>query len=233
MASSMGDAQSATVTATNAAASSAGPGTEVPPADVPAVEETPAPDGQGGDGAAGPPEPQRIEIDIADIPVGVAPSEAPVIDAPPAPVDPAPPAPEDPAAAAPDDDAAAQAAPPAAEEPAEARLADATYAGRTADRRMTVAIAVKDGRAVAYVCDGGKVEVWLSGSAADGGVALENKAGTSTMVGTLAGDELSGTVTLNGVDLEYSADETTLARAEQNGRDDVADVAERIGLVTP
>src|SRR6185503_14032415 len=56
------------------------------------------------------------------------------------------------------------AAPPATSAPpAAAAVAEKAYAGRSAGNEVTVAIAVKDGRAVGYVCDGKKVEAWLEG----------------------------------------------------------------------
>ena len=44
------------------------------------------------------------------------------------------------------------------------RGGEKAYAGRTAGNEVTVAIAVKDGRAVGYVCDGKKIEAWLEGT---------------------------------------------------------------------
>jgi hypothetical protein len=46
--------------------------------------------------------------------------------------------------------------------------AEAAYAGRTAGNEATIAVAVRDGRAVAHVCDGKEVEAWLL----DPGVAV-------------------------------------------------------------
>jgi hypothetical protein len=43
-------------------------------------------------------------------------------------------------------------------------VAEKAYTGRSASDEVTVAIAVKDGKAVAYVCDGDNVEAWLKGT---------------------------------------------------------------------
>jgi hypothetical protein len=55
--------------------------------------------------------------------------------------------------------------------------ARANYAGRTKGRGATVAIAVRDGRAIAYVCDGARAEAWLLGKAANGELNLVSEAG--------------------------------------------------------
>ncbi|MGD9529293.1 MAG: hypothetical protein AB7V44_21190, partial [Pseudonocardia sp.] len=72
----------------------------------------------------------------------------------------------------------AEAAPPApAVEPPV--VVEKAYAGRSADRRMTIAIAVKDGKAIAYVCDGKKIEAWLDGTLQGDTLALTGKDGAS------------------------------------------------------
>jgi hypothetical protein len=55
--------------------------------------------------------------------------------------------------------------------------ARANYAGRTKGRKATVAIAVRDGRAIAYVCDGARAEAWLAGKATNGRLKLSSEAG--------------------------------------------------------
>jgi hypothetical protein len=55
--------------------------------------------------------------------------------------------------------------------------ARANYAGRTKGRKATVAIAVRDGRAIAYVCDGARAEAWLLGKATNGRLNLASEAG--------------------------------------------------------
>jgi serine/threonine-protein kinase len=48
----------------------------------------------------------------------------------------------------------------------------ATYAGYTTGGAATVAIVVRDGVAIAYVCDGTRVEAWLRGTAVAGQLRL-------------------------------------------------------------
>lgn len=78
-----------------------------------------------------------------------------------------------------------------------AAKANATWAGTVDGGGATIAIAVTDGVAVAYLCDGRKAEVWLQGTAADGKLALTGKKG-ATLTGTFGGGKAAGTVTANG-----------------------------------
>ncbi|MEV4623724.1 hypothetical protein AB0J74_34080 [Asanoa sp. NPDC049573] len=52
-----------------------------------------------------------------------------------------------------------------------------TWAGSTRDGRSSIAIAVKDGVAIAYLCDGNRVEAWFQGTAVDGRLALTGEKG--------------------------------------------------------
>ena len=54
---------------------------------------------------------------------------------------------------------------------------------------MTIAIAVKDGKAIAYVCDGKKIEAWLDGTLQGDTLALTGKGGASVKVATTRSDE--------------------------------------------
>ncbi|HEU4426525.1 MAG TPA: hypothetical protein VFR67_28645 [Pilimelia sp.] len=99
--------------------------------------------------------------------------------APPAP----PPAPEAPPPAPPP-------APPAA-------ALNATWAGKTADRKVTVAIVAKGNQAIAYACDGRKLEVWLKGTAADGKLSLTGAKNTS-LTGTYGNGRAKGTLVAAG-----------------------------------
>ena len=65
-----------------------------------------------------------------------------------------------PATTAPATAAAATAAKPAA--PTGPQV---TYAGKVGGGRASIAIAVKDGKAIAYLCDGQTAEAWLQGTA--------------------------------------------------------------------
>jgi hypothetical protein len=84
---------------------------------------------------------------------------------------------------------------------------DADYAGRTADRAASVAVSLRGGKAVAYVCDGRTKEAWLRGDVKDDGtMRLTGKRGAG-LDGTLRGGRVSGAVHLPGrVNWAFSAD---------------------------
>jgi hypothetical protein len=73
----------------------------------------------------------------------------------------------------------------------------ANFAGRTAGREATVAIAIRDGGAIAYVCDGRRAEAWLLGTADAGALRLsgESKA-TGRLTASYSKKKATGTVWL-------------------------------------
>lgn len=78
-----------------------------------------------------------------------------------------------------------------------ARQAVAVFAGHTTGRGAALAIAVKGGRSVAYVCDGRRVESWLIGTQTAGQLALRSKTGDS-LTGVLTGTAVTGAVIVRG-----------------------------------
>ncbi len=92
-----------------------------------------------------------------------------------------------------------EAAPPKAQVPAEV-----VYAGRAADIKLAIAVAVKGDEAAAYLCDGANVESWLRGTAVDGTVNLKSKDGKTTLTGELIDKDLNGTVSIAGQELQFS-----------------------------
>ncbi|MGK5440557.1 hypothetical protein ACSNN7_01815 [Micromonospora sp. URMC 105] len=66
----------------------------------------------------------------------------------------------------------------------------ANWTGRL-DSGATIAITATDGTAVAYVCDGKRLEIWLRGTAADGRLRLSGKQ-DATLTGTVADGDVSG-----------------------------------------
>ncbi|MGW1342518.1 hypothetical protein ACWCOV_15835 [Kribbella sp. NPDC002412] len=81
----------------------------------------------------------------------------------------------------------------------------AVFTGRTTGREATLAIAVKGGRAAAYVCDGRSVEVWLTGTHDGGRLGLRSKSG-ERLTATLAAEAVTGTVTVRGRQLAFTID---------------------------
>jgi hypothetical protein len=114
------------------------------------------------------------------------------------------PAPAGPAAAA---APSAAPAPTAAPEPAAPPDPGRAFTGRSAGGEVTVAVAVKAGRATAFVCDGRKVAAWLAGTVEDGRLDLRGGGGvlTGTVDGDAAGGAALGTVVVGGRNLPFSA----------------------------
>ncbi|MGQ0576180.1 MAG: hypothetical protein ACT4RN_18545 [Pseudonocardia sp.] len=125
--------------------------------------------------------------------------------------------------------AAAEAAPaaPAVEPPI---VVEKAYAGRSSGNEVTVAIAVKDGRAVAYVCNGKKIEAWLEGTLQGDKLALSGKDGAS-VTGTVTEASTFGEVTAAGKTWPYAAKGVQAPAGLYEGRADVRGVATRIGWV--
>ncbi|MDX3309560.1 hypothetical protein P1S61_10715 [Streptomyces sp. ME08-AFT2] len=91
--------------------------------------------------------------------------------------------------------------------PSVSRAADADYAGRTDDDAAAIAVSVRDGRAIAYFCDGRTQESWLKGDVKDDGtLRLTGKHGAK-LEGTLEnGKEIDGTVEVGGTRHAFTAD---------------------------
>jgi hypothetical protein len=119
-------------------------------------------------------------------------------------------------------------APPAAKAPAAAEKA---YAGRSAGNEVTVAIAVKNGRAVGYVCDGKKIEAWLEGTVSGSDLTLKSKDGTSTIEGTVDDKQSFGTVAVNGKEWPFAAKAASSPAGLYEGRAQVRGVLNRIGWI--
>jgi hypothetical protein len=97
---------------------------------------------------------------------------------------------------------AATAASPSPAPPAQ--KVNAVWGGQVDGGAATLAIAVTEGVAVAYLCDGKKVEAWLQGTAADGKLSLTGK-NNATLAGTFGGGKATGTVTASGKQWTFTA----------------------------
>lgn len=94
------------------------------------------------------------------------------------------------------------AAPQAPVDPAPA--GPVTYAGKVSNKTATLAIAVRDGKAVAYLCNGRNLEAWLQGTAENGQLNLTAvTAGEATLTGTYDANGAAGTATVNGKPYEF------------------------------
>jgi hypothetical protein len=72
---------------------------------------------------------------------------------------------------------------------------DGTWAGYL--KLGTLALSIKDGKAIAYFCDGKKAEAWLKGTAQNGRLDLTGKNG-AVLAGTVDKDHAKGKVTVGG-----------------------------------
>ncbi|MER5795956.1 hypothetical protein [Streptomyces sp. NPDC001980] len=90
--------------------------------------------------------------------------------------------------------------------PLPSKIADASYAGRTDDDSSSVAVSVRDGRAIAYFCDGRSKESWLKGRVLpDGSMRLTGGHGAA-LNGTLQdGSRIRGAVDLDGGHYAFTA----------------------------
>jgi hypothetical protein len=91
---------------------------------------------------------------------------------------------------------AAATTPPATKAPAKA-AAPITYAGWVNGGGATIAIVVKEGKAVAYLCDGSRTEAWLQGTAANGELVLQGS-GNARLAGTFGNGKAAGSVSTAG-----------------------------------
>lgn len=98
--------------------------------------------------------------------------------------------------------------PSASPSPSRTAAPTGVYTGRTDDDSSAVAVSLRDGKAIAYFCDGQNIESWLKGDAkADGSMRLTGKG--STLDVTLKGsNQLSGTANVGGGNYAFTIDKT-------------------------
>ena len=133
-------------------------------------------------------------------------------------------------AAAPSEWASAAPAPaPESAPPAAPAVAEKAYTGRSAGNEVTVAIAVKDGKAVAYACDGKKIEAWLEGTLAGDTLTLSGK--TSSITATMDDKATLGMITVDGREWPFSAKGVVSPAGLYEGRGTLAGVATRVGWI--
>ncbi|WP_055530228.1 hypothetical protein [Streptomyces graminilatus] len=90
--------------------------------------------------------------------------------------------------------------------PTKAPVPNANYAGRTDDDSSAVSVSLRDGRAIAYFCDGHDKESWLKGAVeGDGSMKLSGEGG-SVLNGVLKGGSIRGTVDIEGGHYAFTAD---------------------------
>lgn len=117
---------------------------------------------------------------------------------------------------------------PAAPAPAPV-VAEKAYTGRSAGNEVTVAIAVKNGKAVAYVCDGKKVEAWMEGTLAGEKLTLQGKA--AGLSATVSEKATLGSLTVDGAEWPFAAKGVAAPAGLYEGRGVLKGVAARAGWI--
>jgi hypothetical protein len=91
--------------------------------------------------------------------------------------------------------------------PSRTPVPNADYAGRTDDDSSAVAVTLRDGKAIAYFCDGHDKESWLKGDVRDDGSMRLTGKGGAELNGTLkSGKRIRGTVDIGGGHYAFTAD---------------------------
>lgn len=104
------------------------------------------------------------------------------------------------------------------------------YAGRTVDRRASVAIAVLNGRSAAYFCDGRAVEAWFTGTAENGRIALRSKKG-DTIQAHLRGADVTGEVRIGARTFRFTVGKAEPPAGLYRGRASVDGRTTTIGWI--
>ncbi|MGW2226247.1 hypothetical protein [Streptomyces formicae] len=91
------------------------------------------------------------------------------------------------------------------ERPSKKPPPNADYAGRTDDNTSAVSLSLRDGKAIAYFCDGHDTESWLKGNVEDdGSMRLTGKHGAK-LNGRLTGKQVRGTVDIDKETWKFTA----------------------------
>ncbi|MFJ5308835.1 hypothetical protein [Streptomyces sp. NPDC088350] len=91
--------------------------------------------------------------------------------------------------------------------PSKSPVTNAGYAGRTDDDTASVAVSVRDGKAVAYFCDGRYKEAWLRGPVKDDGSMRLTAPNGAVLDGRIEqGKKIHGTVKDEGRSYVFTAD---------------------------
>ncbi|WP_405838583.1 hypothetical protein [Streptomyces sp. NBC_01518] len=91
--------------------------------------------------------------------------------------------------------------------PSKPPVANANYAGRTDDDAASVAVSVRDGKAVAYFCDGRYKEAWLRGRVNNNGSMKLTAPNGAVLDGRIQqGKKITGTVKDEGRPYTFTAD---------------------------
>ena len=109
--------------------------------------------------------------------------------------------------------------------------AEVAYTGRSAGNEVTIAIAVKDGKAVGYVCDGEKIEAWIEGTVTGSDLNLSGADGGNVLTATATDKAVLGTVTVAGEERPFAAEGVAAPAGLYEGSATVRGALTRIGWI--
>ena len=132
-----------------------------------------------------------------------------------------------PAEAAPPGAAPPGAAPPAAAPPV---VAEQRYTGRSAGNETLIALALKDGKAAAYVSDGRRIEAWFEGTLDGDRLTMQGDRG-GALTATVNAKTVLGAVTVDGVEWPFAAKGVQAPAGAYEGRGTVQGVPARVGWI--
>ena len=91
--------------------------------------------------------------------------------------------------------------------PSRAAAPRGVYTGRTDDDSSAVAVSLRDGRAIAYFCDGHNIESWLKGPVTDdGSLSLTGDHGAKLNGRLKGGQQIRGTADVGGGHYAFTLD---------------------------
>lgn len=127
---------------------------------------------------------------------------------------------------------APEAAPPGAAPPGAAPpvVAEQRYTGRSAGNETSLALAVKDGKAAAYVSDGRRIEAWFEGTLEGDRLTMQGDRG-GVLTATVSAKNVLGSVTVDGVEWPFSAEGVQAPAGPYEGRGTVQGVPARVGWI--
>jgi len=85
-------------------------------------------------------------------------------------------------------------------------LPASVFTGKDETGKMAVAIAVKDGKAVGYLCDGRSIEAWLTGTEVSGHVTLEASKGDATIYADVNRSSVAGVAAVGDDEFDFNID---------------------------
>ena len=110
-------------------------------------------------------------------------------------------------------------------------LTETIFIGRTSDNELTLAVGIKDGRAVGYLCDGDQVEAWLEGGLEGDRLVLTGRTPENALEATVDARSLVGQVTAGGARTPFSASLVTDEAGLYESRRAVEGITTRIGWI--